>query len=102
MRYFAPPIPQYSPEEYDLYNPRIRLVAFPPSSLEIGGDYDLYTTPIIQNAVKNAGKALEVPEGYIVMPVHELQIPHIGVFYEEAVICPEEFNVPSQAQQSIR
>jgi hypothetical protein len=93
------PAHSFAPGSYDLYSPRLRLAAFPRASLNVAGDFEALTRPILTATARNAGKPLDVPRDYIMVPIHELQAPHIA---EEAMVYPEEFNVPAQAQQSIR
>jgi hypothetical protein len=51
---------------------------------------------------KKAGRPLIVREGYVGIPVHELQVTHIQDKFSEAEIYPIEFSLPLLAQQSIR
>ncbi|KAI0043238.1 hypothetical protein FA95DRAFT_426185 [Auriscalpium vulgare] len=101
-RHFLHPIPPIEPGDYDLYSPRIRLAALPRESLKITGDFEQLLLPVLECASKNAGAPLEIPEGHVVVPVHELQVRHIRAKFSEAVIYPEAFHVPARAQQSIR
>lgn len=101
-RAFLPPITPITPGSYDLYTPHVRLVALPRTSLDITGDFEKYTQDILDGAARNAQKPLEVPEGFVVVPVHELQVHHIQDKFQEAKIFPEEFSVAARAQQSIR
>ena len=101
-RAFLPPITPITPGSYDLYTPRVRLIALPRTSLDITGDFEKYTQDILDGAARNAQKPLEVPEGFVVVPVHELQVHHIQDKFQEAKIFPEEFSVAARAQQSIR
>jgi hypothetical protein len=70
--------------------------------LNVTGAFEALTRPIIDAAISNAGKALDVRQEHIIVPTHELQIPHIQDKFKEATIYPEEFSVPACAQQSIR
>jgi IucA / IucC family len=90
------------PGSYDLYSPRLRLAAFPRASLNVTGDFEASTRPILDATIRNAGKALDVPQDHVIVPVHELQVPHILEKFKEATIYPEEFSVPARAQQSVR
>ena len=101
MRYFLPPMASLIPGSYDLYSPRLRLAVLPRASLRVSGDFEGLIRPILEGAMKNAGRALDVPENHIVIPVHELQVSHILDKFEEATVYPEEFSVPARAQQSI-
>jgi siderophore synthetase component len=58
--------------------------------------------PILEAAIRNAGKTLDVPQDHVVVPIHELQVLHILDKFKEATVYPEEFSVPARAQQSIR
>jgi hypothetical protein len=101
-RQFLPPMTSLTPGSYDLYSPRLRLIALPRGSLNVTGDFEALTRPVLDAAISNAGKELDVRQDHIIVPTHELQIPHIQDKFKEATICPEEFSVPARAQQSIR
>ncbi|KAH9047389.1 IucC family-domain-containing protein [Lactarius hengduanensis] len=101
-RHFLAPVPPLTPGSYDLYSPRLRFAILPRASLHVTGDFEVLIQPILEGAMKNAGRALDVPENHIVVPVHELQVSHILDKFKEATVCPEEFSVPARAQQSIR
>ncbi|KAI0058644.1 hypothetical protein BV25DRAFT_1964653 [Artomyces pyxidatus] len=101
-RHFLPPIPSFNPGTYDLYSPRIRLAAVPRENLKVTGDFEELTKPILDAAAANAQQELVVPENFVVVPVHELQVYHIVEKFPEADVYPGEFSVPAQAQQSIR
>jgi hypothetical protein len=96
------PADSFAPGSYDLYSPRLRLAAFPRASLNVAGDFEALTRPILDATARNAGKPLDVPRDYIMVPIHELQVPHIADKFKEAMVYPEEFSVPAHAQQSIR
>lgn len=91
-----------TPGSYDLYSPHLRLTILPRASLHVTGNFEALIQPILEGAMKNAGTALNVPETHIVVPVHELQVPHILEKFKEATVLPGEFNVPALAQQSVR
>jgi len=40
MRRFVPPLPDFVPGSYDLYNPKLRFVAVPKNGLKITYDFD--------------------------------------------------------------
>jgi hypothetical protein len=101
-RQFLPPMTSLTPGSYNLYSPRLRLIALPRGSLNVTGDFEALTQPILDAAMSNAGKALDMRQEHIIVPTHELQIPHIQDKFKEATIYPEEFSVPAYAQQSIR
>jgi hypothetical protein len=101
-RQFLPPMTSLIPGSYNLYSPRLRLIALPRGSLHVTGDFEALTRPILDAAISNAGNALDVRQEHIIVPAHELQIPHIQDKFKEATIYPEEFSVPARAQQSIR
>jgi hypothetical protein len=101
-RQFLPPMTSLTPGSYNLYSPRLRLIALPRGRLHVTGDFEALTRPILDAAMSNAGKALDVRQEHIIVPTHELQVPHIQDKFKEAMIYPEEFSVPARAQQSIR
>lgn len=102
MRYFLPPLPDYAPGTYDLCHPKLRLVAIPKENLNITYDFEEYVQPILDAMSRKAGHPLIVSDGYVGIPVHELQVTHIQDKFSEAVIYPAEFSLPLLAQQSAR
>ncbi|KAJ6630971.1 IucC family-domain-containing protein [Mycena sp. CBHHK59/15] len=101
-RMFLPPMPDMGPGSYDLYHPKLRFVGIPRDNLKITNDFEMYIAPLIATASKNAGETLQVPENFVVVPVHELQVAHIEAKFPEATIYPPIFNLSLLAQQSIR
>ncbi|KAI9509795.1 IucC family-domain-containing protein [Russula earlei] len=101
-RQFLSPMPPLTPESYDLTSPRLRLAALPLGSLHVTGDFETLTRPVVDAAARNAGRALDIPQDHIIVPIHELQVPHILDKFKEAKVYQEEFSVPVRAQQSIR
>ena len=101
-RQFLPPLPTLAPGSYDLYSPRLRLAAFPRASLNITGNFEASTRRILEATTRNAGKPLDIPQDHVIVPIHELQVPHILDKFKEATVYPEEFSVLARAQQSVR
>lgn len=101
-RHFLPPIREITPGSYDLYHPRVRLVAVPKEKLSVTYDFEKDTRAILEAASTNAGEQLVVPEGFIVVPVHELQVAHVREKFQDVQVYPSKFSVPASAQQSIR
>ncbi|KAF7312080.1 hypothetical protein MIND_00220300 [Mycena indigotica] len=101
-RMLLPPIQDIIPGSYDLYHTTLRFVAFPRESLKITYDFERLTTPLREAATATAGKELVVPEDFVIVPVHELQIAHIEAKFPEAIIIGPEFCLPILGQQSIR
>ncbi|RDB25516.1 Uncharacterized protein y4xN [Hypsizygus marmoreus] len=101
-RYFLPPLPDFAPGSFDLYHPKLRLIAVPRENLKITYDFETYTLPLIAAMSKNAGRSVAIREGYVAIPVHELQVAHIQDKFQEAEVYPEEFGLSLLAQQSIR
>jgi len=66
-----------SGSHYDLYSPRVRRASSRGLTHHITGDFEVLTKPILDTAARNAGRALDIPQGHIIVPVHELQVPHI-------------------------
>lgn len=101
-RYFLPPLPDFEPGSFDLYNPRLRFVALPRDHLNITYEFEKYVLPLLEAASKAAGRPFQVREGFVFVPVHELQVTHIRDKFPEAEIYSEDFSLPLLAQQSIR
>ena len=98
---FLPPIPNYGPGDYDLYNPQIRLAAVPAQDLHITGDFDSLVAPIVNYATRKAGRKPDVPADRVLIPVHELQVHQI-LKIPNVQVLSSDFALPAQAQQSIR
>lgn len=101
-RHFLPPLPEYEPGEYDLYHTKLRLIAVPKDNLKITYEFEKHTQPIIAAMSKAAGRPLPLRDGYIVVPVHELQVTHIEDKFPDAEIFPDDFSLPIFGQQSVR
>ena len=78
--------------------PRLCLAAFHRESLYVTGDFETLTRPILDATIRNAGRALDVPQDYVIAPIHELQVPHFLDKFKEASVYPEEFSVSVRAQ----
>ncbi|KAK0186562.1 IucC family-domain-containing protein [Armillaria mellea] len=74
----APLPPLRLDPSYNLLHPRLRLIHVPPTSAHTS------------------------PDGYIPVPVHELQIAHIVANFPEAIVHPPAVSYPVEAQQSLR
>ncbi|KAG6830045.1 hypothetical protein H0H92_002463 [Tricholoma furcatifolium] len=101
-RYFLPPLPDFAPGSVDLYHPRLRLIAVPRANLDITYDFEALVQPIVAAMFKRAPTDMHIPENYVAVPVHELQITHIRDKFQEAQVYPEEVGLDLLAQQSIR
>ncbi|KAJ7352412.1 IucC family-domain-containing protein [Mycena albidolilacea] len=101
-RMFLPPIRDIVPGSYDLHHTKLRFVAVPRENLKITNDFEKYTAPLIKSASEAADEELIVPENFVVVPVHDLQVAHIQAKFPEALVYPPAFNLPILGQQSIR
>ncbi|KAJ7733429.1 IucC family-domain-containing protein [Mycena maculata] len=101
-RMFLPPIPNHAPGSYDLYHTKLRFIAVPRENLNITNDFEKYTAPLIAAASASAGQELAIPENFVAVPVHELQVAHIQAKFPDAVIFAPIFHLPILGQQSIR
>ena len=88
-RQFLPPLTPLTPGSYDLYFPRLRLAALPRGRSNVTDDFETLTRPILGTAIRNAGKALDIPQDHVMVPVHELQVTHILDKFKEATVYPE-------------
>lgn len=101
-RMFLPPIPNYAPGDYDLYNPQIRFVAVPAQDLHITGDFTSLVAPLVDYTAKKAGRKPDVSADRVLVPIHELQVHQILDKFPDVQVLPSEFVLPARAQQSIR
>ncbi|KAJ7221016.1 IucC family-domain-containing protein [Mycena haematopus] len=101
-RMFLPPIRDIVPGSYDLYHTKLRFVAVPRENLKITNDFEKYTAPLREFASASAGEEMTIPENFVVVPVHDLQVVHIQAKFPEAMVYPPAFYLPILGQQSIR
>ncbi|KAF8888783.1 IucC family-domain-containing protein [Infundibulicybe gibba] len=102
MRSFLPPLPDFAPGSYDLYHPKLRLVAVPRADLEITNDFEEYMKPILCAVSDAVADPLVIWEDHVIVPVHELQVVHIEHHFPGVKVYPEKFSIPLLAQMSIR
>ena len=102
MRNFLPPLLNYHPGDYDLYHSTLRLVAVPKDNLRVTYNYEEHIQPVLDGMSRKAGRPLIIRDGYVGIPVHELQVTHIQDKFSDAEIYPAEFSLPFLAQMSIR
>ncbi|EKM78593.1 hypothetical protein AGABI1DRAFT_59499 [Agaricus bisporus var. burnettii JB137-S8] len=88
--------------EYDWYQPRIRFVGVPRSSIQILGDFDNLSRNLAELAASRAGQALPNDDSLIFMPVHEMQIGNIKKRFNDVEVLPSEVFLPALGQSSIR
>ena len=88
--------------EYDWYHPRIRFVAVPRSKLDIRGPFEYEMRCLATAAAARSGKVLPDDLSFILMPVHELQIPNIANMFRDVKILDSDISVEALAQSSIR
>ncbi|KAG2188916.1 hypothetical protein INT44_004058 [Umbelopsis vinacea] len=102
-RYTVPPMPVISGDEYDLSNPRIRAVAVPRASVNLRGDFEELTEPLVKALFDNSTEtSLPDPNEYVLMPIHELQLPNIHHYFSNVVVLPPNISVPAKALTSLR
>ncbi|KAJ7510428.1 IucC family-domain-containing protein [Mycena galericulata] len=101
-RMFLSPISDLVPGSYDLYHTKLRFVAVPRENLKITNDFEKYTAPLIASASASAGQELTIPENFVAVPVHELQVAHIQAKFPDVVVFSSTFCLPILGQQSIR
>jgi siderophore synthetase component len=102
-RMFLPPIPAYSPGDYDLYHSRLRFVSMPRASLNITGELETLLEPVYRAAgLLSLTKNVHAEQDRFIVPIHELQVHHVVVKFPEARILAADVTIPIEAQQSIR
>lgn len=101
-RRFLPPLPNYSPGEYDLLRPQLRFISIPRDNVKITNNFEELVQPLLTAVSSRSGKQLLIKEDHLVIPVHAIQVLHIQDKFPEAHIYPENFNLPLLAQQSLR
>ncbi|KAJ7650717.1 IucC family-domain-containing protein [Roridomyces roridus] len=101
-RMFLPPMRNVLPGTYDLQHTNLRFIAVPRENLKITYDFETYIAPLVKAASARAGEQLVVPENFVAIPVHDLQVAHIQAKFPDAVIFPPIFQLPILGQQSIR
>ncbi|PFH53186.1 hypothetical protein AMATHDRAFT_55679 [Amanita thiersii Skay4041] len=102
MRSFLPPIPDYTPGSYNLYAPLLRFIAVPRDQLIITYDFERYIKPLLEEASCHVGQPPKIPNDYVIIPVHEVQVANIQQKFPEVEILPNKYHAPMLAQQGIR
>ncbi|KAI9282553.1 hypothetical protein BY458DRAFT_467836 [Sporodiniella umbellata] len=100
-----PPMPPLIPGSYDLDHPNVRLVGLPKSSAVVRGEYEELSAPLM-NALMDAGSdhkkiRAQYPD-HTYIAIHELQIPNVQERFKDAVVFPEEYQLPVEALASLR
>src|SRR6188768_3443417 len=102
VRRFMPPLPDYEPGSYDLLRPLIRFISIPRANAAITFEFESIISPLLNAAAVRAGRSFDVNDDHVVLPVHELQVPHIEDKFLDAIVFPEEYYLRALAQQSLR
>jgi siderophore synthetase component len=100
-RYTVPPMPVITGDVYDLANPTIRVVAVPRSSMKLRGDFESLLQPLLKAMFHNS---LDIPDTseYVLVPVHELQLPNINHFFGDIIVLPSNISTAAEALTSLR
>lgn len=88
--------------DYDWYHPKIRFVRVPASQLSLLGSFRQISREIAAKAFERAGRPLEEVDGFIYMPIHELQAKNIASKFKNIEILDPDIYLPALAQSSIR
>jgi len=87
---------------YDWYNPRIRFVRVPRSSLDLLGPFDDICRRLVKLAAGRVGYSLSDDGTSVYMPVHELQVPNVLSRFSDVDALPSDVSLPALGQSSIR
>ncbi|KIL58736.1 hypothetical protein M378DRAFT_86059 [Amanita muscaria Koide BX008] len=101
-RSFLPPLPDYVPENCDLYQSNLRFAVVPKVQLKVTNDFEYFMKPVVDLASRLAGEWPAIAEDRMIVPVHRLQVEHILNKFPDVEILSEKYMVPIVAQQSIR
>ncbi|KAG0171015.1 hypothetical protein DFQ30_001634 [Apophysomyces sp. BC1015] len=98
-----PPMPPLEPGHVNLEQPKLRAVAIPKSSLNLRGEFEELSRPLLDAMLKSESKTFRAKyPGHVFMPIHELQIPNVEQKFPDAVVLPPQYNVTVEALTSIR
>ncbi|ORZ18745.1 IucC family-domain-containing protein [Absidia repens] len=108
---FAPMAPLH-PEETNLETPKIRLLAIPKDNMQLRGDFETLSEPLVTimlnkstcegNDEENATTLREKWADHVLMPVHELQVINVQQLFPKAYVFPEANHITVQSLTSIR
>jgi len=101
-RLAVPPLPYQDPQNRDWKHPRIRLALVSRSRLDIIGPFEKEIRRITELVARSSGMPVPQRDGYVVVPVYDLQIANIRDKFPDVEILDEEFSIPSLGQASIR
>ncbi|KAG6813605.1 hypothetical protein H0H92_009222 [Tricholoma furcatifolium] len=88
--------------DYDWYHPQIRFVRVPRAKINMYGSFEVYIQRLVAIASQRCGKTIHDDPHFVVMPVHELQVPNIVSKFSDAEVLDTEINLLALAQSSIR
>lgn len=90
------------PLDYDWYHPRIRFVGVPRADLTILGIFEQISRQLVTRAAEKAGHVLELEDGWIFMPVHELQLENIKSKFRNVKVLGSDISLAVMAQSGLR
>ncbi|KAH9957404.1 hypothetical protein BC827DRAFT_1371238 [Russula dissimulans] len=101
-RHAIPPLPHQDPQNRDWKYPRVRFAFVSRSRLDIVGPFEREICPVIEFATRASGVPFPRRDGYVIVPVYDLQIANLHEKFPDVEILDEKFSIPSLAQASIR
>ncbi len=101
-RHAVSPLPCQDPQNRDWKHPRIRFAAVSRSSLDIVGPFEREIRPITELVERASGMPLPRRDGFVIVPVYDLQIANLRDKFPNVEILDEKFSIPSLSQASIR
>jgi len=101
-RHAIPPLPHQDPQNRDWKHPQVRFAFVSRSRLDIVGPFERDICPILELATRASGVPLPQRDGFVIVPVYDLQIANLHAKFPDVEILDEKFSIPSFAQASIR
>lgn len=88
--------------DYDWYHPRIQFVKIRKDDVIVAGDFESVMEGLINKAILRANAQPPLVDGYLFMPIHELQIENVKAKFPNVEILDPEICLLASAQSSIR
>ncbi|KAI0267697.1 IucC family-domain-containing protein [Gloeopeniophorella convolvens] len=101
-RHAVHPLPHHDPQSRDWNKPWIRFAVVPRARLDILGPFESEIRAITEVASRTAGRPFPEQDGFVVVPVYDLQIANLRAKFPDVEILDEAFTVCALGQASIR
>ena len=98
----VPPLLPHDPQSRDWNFPRIHFAFVSRARLDILGPFEQEARVVVELASQISGRPPPQRDGYVIVPVYDLQVENIRAKFPDVEILDKEFSVPACGQASLR